>query len=155
MTVTCVKGSLPHFLAWSEIVPEDTMPDVAVIGAEKLTDLYGGWISFHDASIESVLIERREPTVTIEFETCDMAYSGGELVDPDRFARVNIRWHKVQELELAGIDPEERNWIDGLTLTSAGEYVRCELELMDGTHGVIVARQVEIIEAEPVQGSNA
>ena len=129
---------------------ENDVPDVAIIGAEKLTDLYGGWITFHDASIESVLIDRRGPTVTIEFETCDMAYRGDELVDGDRKARVTVRWHRVQELSLVGVDPEERNWIDGLALTPVGEDVRGELELMDGMHGVIVARQVEIVDVKPL-----
>ena len=76
---------------------ESNVPRVPIIGAEKLTDLYGGWISFHDASIESVLIERRGPTVTIEFETCDMAYRGDELLSCDRKARVIVRWHGVQD----------------------------------------------------------
>ena len=123
-------------------------PRMAIIGAEKLTDLYGGWISFHDASIESVLIERRRPTVTIEFETCDMAYRGDELLDSDRNARVIVRWHRVQELSLTGVDREEHNRIDGLTLTPVGQGVRGELELMDGMHGMIVARQVEIVDVE-------
>lgn len=111
---------------------ESNVPHVAIIGSEKLTDLYGGWISFHDASIESVLIERRGPTVTIQFETCDMAYRGDELLDSDRKACVIVRWHRVQELSLVGVDPEERNWIDGLAFTPIGEDVRGELELMDG-----------------------
>jgi hypothetical protein len=104
------------------------VPHMAVIGAEKLTDPYGGWISFHDASIESVWIERRGPTVTIEFETCVIAYRGDELWDSDRKARVIVRWHRVQELNLAGVDPEERSWIDGLVLTPVGEDVRSVLE---------------------------
>ena len=129
---------------------ESNVPQVAIIGAEKLTDLYGYWISFRDASIESVLIERRGPTVTIEFETCDMAYRGDELLDSDRKACVIVRWHKVQDLSSTGIDPEERNWIGGLTFTPVGENVRGELELMDGTHGMIVARQVEIVDVQPL-----
>ncbi len=123
-------------------------PRVAIIGVEKLTDLYGGWISFHDATIESVLIERLGPTVTIEFETCDMAYRDGELLDSDRKARVIVRWHRVQELSLAGVDPDEHNWINGLVFTPVGDDVRGELELMDGMHGVIIARKVEILEVE-------
>ncbi len=129
---------------------ENNLPHVAIIGVEKLTNLYGGWISFHDASIESVLIERRGPTVTIEFETCDMAHRGDELLDSDRKARVIVRWHQVHELSLAGVDAEERNWINGLALTPVGEDVRGELEMMDGTHGIIIARQVEIVDVQPL-----
>jgi Immunity protein 50 len=143
------RRPLTKSLTWSENLRDKNDPRMAIIGAEKLTDLYGGWISFHDASIESVLIERRGPTVTIEFETCDMAYRGDELLDSDRKARVIVSWHKVQELSLAGVDPEEHNWIDGLAFTPVGEDVRGELELMDGMHGVIVARQVEIVDVEP------
>ena len=97
------RPPLTHFVTGSENVCENNVPHVAIIGAEKLTDLYGGWISFHDASIESVLIERRGPTVTIEFETCEMAYRGDELLDSDRKARVIVRWHRVHELSLTGI----------------------------------------------------
>jgi hypothetical protein len=86
--------------------------------------VYGHWISFHDASLESVLIVRYGPTVTIEFETCDMAHRGDKLVDSDLRARVIIRWHRVQDLNLAGVDPEERNWVDGLTLTTVGRHAQ-------------------------------
>ncbi len=79
-----------------------------------------------------------------------MAYRGDELLNSDRKARVIVRWHRVQDLSLAGVDPEERNWIDGLALTPVGEDVRGELELMDGTHGIIVARQVEIVDVQPL-----
>jgi hypothetical protein len=129
-------------------MPEEDIANVKIAGASKLTDLYGGWISFHDASVETVLVERVGPTVTIGFKTCDMAYHAGELVDGDRKARVVMRWHQVQELSLIGIDPAGRNWIDGLVLTDRGKDVRTELELMDGMRGVIVARSVEIVEVE-------
>ena len=129
---------------------EDNVANVEVVGASKLTDIYGYWISFHDASVETVLVERLGPTVTIGFKNCDMAYHAGELMDSDREARVVVRWHQVKELSLIGIDPEERNWIDGLVLTAQGEDVRTELELMDGMQGVIVARRVEVVEVEPL-----
>jgi hypothetical protein len=129
-------------------VPDDNTPDVPVIGARKLTDVYGYWITFHDASVESVLIERCGPTVTIVFETCDEAYRDGELMEGNRKARVVVRWDDVRVLTLQGIDPNGRNWIDGLTLAPSGEGVRSELELMDGLHGVIVARQVEVVDVE-------
>ena len=133
----------------STAVPEDNAPDVPVLGMSKLTDVYGDWITFHDATVESVLIERRGPAVTIVFETCDMAFRNGELVDQDRRARVVVRWHQVRELRIEGIDSEERNWIDGLTLIPSGEWVTSELELMDGLHGVIVARSIEVVDVEP------
>ena len=71
-------------------------------------------------------------------------------LDSDRKARVVVRWHRVHELSLAVVDPEERNWIDGLVLMPSGEDVRGELELMDGVRGVIVAGQVEIVDVEPL-----
>jgi hypothetical protein len=131
-------------------VSVDNVANVEVVGASKLTDIYGYWISFHDASVETVLVERVGPTVTIGFKTCDMAYHAGELMDSDRKARVVVRWHQVKELSLIGIDPEERNWIDGLVLTARGEDVRTELELLDGMQRVIIARRVEIVEVEPL-----
>src|SRR4051812_39124965 len=106
-------------------------PDVPALGSRKLTDVYGYWITFHDASVESVLVERVGPSVTIVFETCDQAYRDGDPVASDRKARVTVRWHRVRELSLAGIDPDGRNWIDGLTLARSGDTVRSELELMD------------------------
>ena len=133
-------------------MPDETGPDVPVIGVSKLTDVYGYWISFHDASVESVLIERHGPPVTVAFGTCDMAYRDGKLVDSDLAARVVVRWRQVQECSLEGIDPDGRNWIDGLSLAPSGpsgEWVRSELELMDGLHGKIVARQVEVVDVEP------
>jgi Immunity protein 50 len=131
-------------------VTDEASPENLVIGHWKLVEVYGYWITFHDASVETVLIEREGPTVTIDFETCDMAYRDGELVENDRRAKVVIRWQGVRELRLEGIDPAGRNWIDGLTWKAQGEDIRGELELMDGLRGTIVAQRVEIVEVEPL-----
>jgi hypothetical protein len=131
-------------------VPDETVPGVSILGYRKLVEVYGHWITFHDASVETVLIERVGPTVTIGFRTCDMAYRDGELVEDDRQAKVVIRWHGVRELKLEGIDPEGRNWIDGLALSPQNEHVRTEIKLMDGFRGAIVARQMEIVEVVPL-----
>ena len=129
---------------------ENDAPECSIVGARKLTDVYGYWISFHDATVENVLIERQGPTVTICFETCDMAYLDGQLVENDRRAKVVVRWHEVQELKLEGIDPEGRNWIDGLALIPKREGIQGELELMDGFQGKIVARRVEVVDVCPL-----
>lgn len=121
-------------------------PDIKIAGASKLTDLYGYWPSFHDATVESILIERVGPTVTIRFETCDMASDGDAVRDPDRQATVVIRWRQVRDLDIKGVDAEGRNWIDGLTFVTRGEGVQTELLLMDGVKGIIVAKWVEVLE---------
>ena len=56
----------------------------------------------------------------------------------------------MQELKLEGIDPEGRNWIDGLTLIPKREGIQGELELMDGFQGKIVARRVEVVGVCPL-----
>jgi Immunity protein 50 len=71
-------------------VPQSSVPNVAIIGAEKLTEVYGDWISFHDARLESARIERLGPTITIEFQmrsarlTCNVTLAGlnGYLKSP-------------------------------------------------------------------------
>jgi hypothetical protein len=131
-------------------VLDENSPEIPIDGYRKLVEVYGYWISFHDASVETVLIERRSSTVTIGFETCDMAYRDGDLVETDRLARVVVRWHGVRDLKLEGIGSEGRNWIDGLILKPWGEDILGELELMDGFHGTIVAQRVEIVDAEPL-----
>ncbi|HKI18385.1 MAG TPA: Imm50 family immunity protein [Isosphaeraceae bacterium] len=117
-----------------------------VTGASKLIDLYGYFPSFHDAVVESILIERDGPTVTIRFTTNDEAYSGGQVREPDQLAIVVIQWSEVSDLRLSGID--RRNWIDGLTFSVEGGSIRSELELMDGIEGFILARRVEIVEVQ-------
>ncbi len=127
-------------------------PGVVITGASKLIDLYGYFPSFHDAAIESILIERDGPTVTIRFTTNDAAYRGDELQDADQLAIVVIQWSEVSDLRLSGID--RRNWIDGLTFSVEGSSIRSELELMDGIDGFIVARRVEVVEVQPNGRSN-
>ncbi len=127
-------------------------PGVVITGASKLIVLYGYFPSFHDAAIESILIERDGPTVTIRFTTNDAAYRGDELQDADQLAIVVIQWSEVSDLRLSGID--RRNWIDGLTFSVEGSSIRSELELMDGIDGFIVARRVEVVEVQPNGRSN-
>lgn len=88
-------------------------PEVEVLGASKLTGLYGSWPGFHDATVESILIERVGPTVTIRFETCDMACDGDTVREPDRRARVVLRWHEVEDLELRASTPRSTTGSSG------------------------------------------
>jgi Immunity protein 50 len=122
-------------------------PGVDILGASRLTDLYGHFTPFHDAAIESVSIERLGPTVTIRFISCDAAYDGDMLTDSDRRADVVMRWHEVADLCLQGID--RRNWISGLDFFREGESIRTEIELMDGIRGQITARRIEVLDVQP------
>ena len=123
-------------------------PGAVIAGASKLIELYGYFPSFHDATVESIFIEREGPTVTIRFITNDAAYRADKLQNPDQLAMVAIQWHEVSDLRLLGID--RHNWIDGLAFSIEGGSIRSELELMDGLQGVIVARRVEVVEVQPV-----
>ncbi len=134
------------------IAEGDDYPGVDIRGASRLTDLYGYFISFHDATVESVLIERQGPTVTIRFTSCDAAHDGRNLKDSDLQAAVVMQWHEVGDLSLEGID--RRNWIDGLHFSREGEFIRTEIELMDGTRGHITARRIEIVEVQPIRDVN-
>jgi hypothetical protein len=127
-------------------------PGVEILGASQLSDLYGYFIAFHDAVVESVLIERQGPTVTIHFTSCDVAYDGDRLTESDLRAAVVMRWHEVGELSLEGID--RRNWIDGLEFSREGESIRTEIELMDGIRGHITARRIEIVDVQPLPDVN-
>jgi Immunity protein 50 len=49
-----------------------------VEGSSKLVELYGYWISFHDAAVETVQIEREGPTVTIAFTANDAVLKEGQ-----------------------------------------------------------------------------
>ncbi len=126
----------------------DGDPDVVIIGASKLIDIYSYFPSFHDAKVESILIETDGPTITIRFITNDAAYCGDELQNPDQLAKVVMQWSEVSDLRILGID--RRNWIDGLVFSMDGTTIRSELELMDGIEGFIVARRVEVVEAKPI-----
>jgi hypothetical protein len=88
-----------------EITTLDVTP-VEIINAPRLIDLYGYWISFHDASVEKITIDRIGPTVTMEFITCDMVCRHGVDEDNEQ-ARVVLRWLEVENLQLARIGPEK------------------------------------------------
>ncbi len=121
-----------------------------VTGASKLIDLYGYWISFHDAVVESITVERIGPTVTICFTTCDMVCHGEEIGEPNQQAKVVIRWYGVGDMSLQGIDPAQHNWIDGLTFSTQPAGIRSGIELMDALHGFIFAQRAEILSVLPV-----
>ncbi|MFI5457151.1 MAG: Imm50 family immunity protein [Isosphaerales bacterium] len=123
-------------------------PGVVIAGASKLIDLYSYVPSFHDATVESIFIERDGPTVTIRFTTNDAAYRADELQNPDQLAIVVMQWGGVSDLRLSGID--RRNWIGGPAFSMEGRSIRSELELMDGTQGFIVAQRVEVVEVQPI-----
>jgi hypothetical protein len=118
-------------------------------GAAQLVDVYGYWPSFHDAQVETVVIERRGPTVTIHFITNDQVDKDG-VQERDKLAQVTIRWHEVKDLSLNGIDWEENNWIDGLTVRRDGDDVRTVIDPMDGFHGFIVAGRIEVLDVQPI-----
>src|SRR4051812_4811423 len=98
---------------------DDAVPK-EIVGTSKVTDLYGHWPTFHDASVESVLIERVGPTVTIRIGTCAMTYDGDMVRVPDQRATVVIGWQEISDLEIKGVDAEGWNWIEGLTFVFQG-----------------------------------
>lgn len=50
---------------------------------------------------------------------------------------------------LQGWDTIQGNWIDGLIFTRSEDEIRCEIERMDGFHGTILARRIEVLAVEP------
>jgi hypothetical protein len=121
-------------------------------GVSRVVDLYGSWVSFHDAAVESVLIEREGPAVTIRFRTCDSVSKAG-APERDLRAYVTLRWQDVRDLCLAGIDWEENNWIDGLLIERHRDLLHTTLVKMDGIHGFLVAGRLEVVGVEPLLSS--
>lgn len=119
-----------------------------VEGASLLISAVGRWPSFHDAAIQQIVIDRVGPTVTIIFRMNEMVGDGDA---PDFRANVTLRWHEVEKLSLSGVDVEENNWIWGLKLTREENWLDATLEEMDGTHGTIRARRLEVFDCEPVK----
>jgi hypothetical protein len=122
-------------------------PHERVIGVEKLLRLYGYWPTFHDASVERVILEREGPTITIDFILNDT------VLLPDHpqkciLVTATLQWQEVGDVEMLGIDWDENNWIYGLKLTLNGEYIYTVLDEMDGTHGYIYARRLEVLDAQ-------
>jgi hypothetical protein len=124
-------------------VEDEVIP--LIEGADKLIGLYGYWITFHDAAVETVVIERVGPTITIHFRTNDWHE---ETDNRDFIAKVVMRWLEVEDFMLSGVD--EQNWIGNMHFTRLGDVIRTEVKPMDGTHGFIRARRVEVVSADPV-----
>ena len=127
-------------------------PSSLIEGADKLVSLYGYWLSFHDAVVESILIARAGPAETKRFVTNDAVLDpeDGSVLVCVRQANVVIRWHEVRDLVLSGIDGEENNWINGLEFVRSGDAIYTLIERMDGPHGFILAPRVEVLNAEVV-----
>jgi Immunity protein 50 len=120
-----------------------------VDGAAKLIQLYGQWPSFHDAAVDKVVIEREGPTVTIAFRLNAAVIQEGVRMF-DLRAKLLMRWEEVADLMLSGADYDENNWIGRLTITRRDSALYTEIERMDGIHGWILARQVRVLEFEPI-----
>jgi hypothetical protein len=121
-----------------------------VEGSSTLVEFYGYWISFHDAAVETVQIEREAPTVTIAFTANDAVLKEGQE-DRELLANVTMRWHEVLDMTLSGVDPDENNWIGRLSLERKEDAILTTLSKMHGVHGAILARRVEIVDVQAIE----
>jgi len=121
-------------------------------GAVRLVDVYGYWPSFHDAEVEAITIDREGPTVTITFTTNDLVEKDGRE-QGDQLAKVTLRWYEVEELILRATDWSEQNWLWDMNLTAHEKGIRTELLPNDGIGGSILARRVEVLAVELIEGS--
>jgi Immunity protein 50 len=116
-------------------------------GAAQLVEFYGYWPSFHDATVEAVLIDSKGPTVTIHFHVNDLVQREG-IKEADQRARVTIRWHDVSDLRVSG-DPSE-NWLWEMIFRENEDDVRTELAPNGGFGGTIIARRMEVVDIHAI-----
>ena len=119
-----------------------------IAGADMVISFFGYWPSFHDAAVLSIWIDREGPSVTILFKVNEM---GPSNIEPDRRALVKMRWNDLEDLELSGCDPDGNNWIWGLDIEASEDCYVTTLKKMHGIQGRIIARQIEVLEIEPLE----
>jgi hypothetical protein len=132
-----------------------------ILGAKKLTEVFGSWPSFHDAEVVWVRLDRRPfgegygPTAEALIHTFEMTSEVGS----DGFfvlrnhVLVHVRFHGVVELQLAGFN--HQNAIFGLSITDLCErqyeHIHFQVEI-DPAHGIEASfqcREIEIVSVVP------
>jgi hypothetical protein len=121
----------------------------AVVGADKLVEVYGWATPFHDTVVDQVVIDRVGPTITMRLRTNEMCVIEGRE-KPDVLTWATLRWTDVHDLRFSGLDWDENNWIWGMQFKREGELIRTELEPMDGFHGFILSGRVEVASVEVI-----
>lgn len=141
-------------------------PEAIVEHSERLTRVFGGWPSFHDAEVVEVHLWRGDvdpernryvfPVLTVKlhlFELTDQTDSRGFLVTA-RHTLATLRFHDLEaDLELAGFNHE--NAIFGLTISrqrrddGPSPYLAVEFEPSFGMGARFKCRRAEVVEAAP------
>lgn len=129
---------------------EESFSVADVVGAEKLTSIFGGWPTFHDAQVlrvelrcEGVDGEQAGPTLFVRFLLCEWS---SEIDSAGRYRSQNhveviFRFHQIEQLKLTGyhsqnavdelfiIDRRKELWAKGWETVWFEVHVASESEL--------------------------
>jgi hypothetical protein len=102
-------------------------PEHFVVNADKLVSVYGRWPSFHDAEIETVIMDRRGPFIQIRLEAHERT---DELTEEGVYRRlkrcvITFRFTDVENLALD--DFNHQNVIAEMVM-HRGEKVKVEIQ---------------------------
>jgi hypothetical protein len=128
-----------------------------VLGAEKLTSVFGYWPSFHDAEVVRLELDRRAsneghgPTLNMLVHAFEITNEVG----PDgcyvlkHHVLVHFRFHDVVELQLEGFN--HQNVLFGMAITDLSErqgehiHYQVRLEAAFGMDASFQCHQVEVV----------
>ena len=108
------------------------LPDID--GADAVAARYGRWISFHDAEIREVHIER-DGRSTVTVTVVDPVAAGDSLT---------FVFDRILELSLAGEDVNSQNVIGALAVDRVGNAIKVTFSPCYGLAGHIVAERVSV-----------
>ena len=136
-------------------------PATFVEHSERLTTVFGGWPSFHDAEVHAMDLWRGDvcpernswigAVLTAKIQVLEATQRGATHCGNDTL--VTLRFHDIDRLELRGFN--HQNAIIGLWFEheSRGdglpEYIRVEFQQAHGVQATFVCFRVEFLSAEP------
>jgi len=145
------------------------MPDVTalVAGSEKLTRIFGGWPSFHDAEVHEMHLERESkrqrpklhefPRMTAKIHlwtsTKEVDHRGYYVLT--NHTLVTMRFEEVDDLKLEGFN--HQNVIFGIQISRVerdeepSAPFAVDFDSIFGVGATFTCRRVEIISAEPFE----
>ena len=136
-------------------------PATFVEHSDRLTTLFGGWPSFHDAEVHAMDLWRGDvcpernswigAVLTAKIQVLEATQRGATHRGNDTL--VTLRFHDIDRLELRGFN--HQNAIIGLWFEheSRGDglpnYIRVEFQQAHGVQATFVCFRVEFLSAEP------
>jgi hypothetical protein len=137
-----------------------TDPATFVEQCDRLTTLFGGWPSFHDAEVHAMDLWRGDvcparnswvgAVLTAKIQVLEATQRGANHSGNDTL--VTLRFHDIDRLELRGFNHQNAIiglWFENESRGDGPPYIHVEFQQAHGVQATFVCLRVEFLSAEP------